>query len=112
MSSGRPPPSPLTEGALGGVLGLSVIINIALIIVVLVLLIKNRTTRGSVKSFSLSDHAKERELQSGTDIKMNPNLLYDLMKDSIATKPNVVYGVSASTELSYLKTYEYVTDLQ
>ena len=105
--SGQPPLSPLTEGALGGVLGLSVIINVVLVIVVLVLLIKNRTTHGSVKSRSLSDHVKERE--GGMHIEMNSNLSYTLrMSDSIVTKPSVVYGVTTSTELSDLKTYEYV----
>ena len=92
--------SVMTPAVLGGVLGLSVIIN------VVVLVIKNSET--SQKPPTL---ITDREEETGTmDIEMKPNSLYGLTSgsESIVTKPNEVYGVSVPAEPSHPATHEYV----
>ena len=98
--------SVVTPAVLGGVLGLSVIINVILIIVVVVLVTKKSET--SQKPPTL---ITDREGETGTmDIEMKPNSLYGLTSgsESIVTKPNEVYGVSVPAEPSHPATYEYV----
>ena len=55
----------------------------------------------------------EGEVKQRTlDIEMKPNSLYGQLtaggSDSIVTKPNEVYGVSAPAEPSQPEAYEYV----
>ena len=76
----------------GGVLGLSVILNIFLIIIAVVLVAKNRES-----SPSLPVPPSSAVNNQGTlDIEMKSNSLYGLTSDGIVTKPNEVYGVSVS----------------
>ena len=99
--------SVVTPAVLGGILGLSVIINIILIIV---LITKNRKSSQSLlpaPPTSVNDRVGEK---GAMDIEMKPNSLYGLTSgsESIVTKPNEVYGVSVPTEPSHPATYEYV----
>ena len=86
---------------LGGVLGLSVIINIVLLIIVVVLVTKRKSTSLLPPPTTSVDDK---------DIEMKPNSLYGLTSgsESIMTKPNEVYGVSMTSEPSHPATYEYV----
>ena len=94
--------SSVAPATLGGVLGLSVIINIILLIVVVVLVTKRKNT-----SLSLPPSTSGAE---DKDIEMKPNSLYGLTSgsESIVTKPNEVYGVSMTSEHGHPATYEYV----
>ncbi len=98
--------SVVTPAVLGGILGLSVIINIILIIV---LITKNRKSSQSLPAppTSVNDRVGEK---GAMDIEMKPNSLYGLTSgsESIVTKPNEVYGVSVPAESSHPATYEYV----
>ena len=81
---------------------MSVMLNIFLIIVVVVLVAKNRATSSSLPVPPTSAMNEER----GTvDIEMKPNSLYGLTSKGIITKPNEVYGVSVPSQPA---TYEYV----
>ena len=98
----------VTPVVLGSLLGLSVILNIFLIIVVVILVAKNRATSIS-QPLSPSSAVNEGRGNQGTlDIEMKPNSLYGLTSGSeniIVTKPNEVYGVSVPSQPA---TYEYV----
>ena len=82
----------------GGVLGLSVILNIFLIIVAVVLVAKNRASSPSLPVQSSSAVNEGGGNQGTLDIEMKPNSLYGLTSDGIVTKPNEVYGVSVSSQ--------------
>ena len=85
---------------LGGILGLSVILNIFLIIVV-ILVAKNRATSPSLPVPLYCAAVNEGGVNQGTqDIEMKPNSLYGLTSgsESIVTKPNEVYGVSVPSQ--------------
>ena len=82
----------------GGVLGLSVILNIFLIIVAVVLVAKNRASSPSLPVQSSSAVNGGGGNQGTLDIEMKPNSLYGLTSDGIVTKPNEVYGVSVSSQ--------------
>ena len=95
-----PPSMVISQAALGGVLGVSVVINIISITVIVVLLVKMRGGQSSPSSSS-------RETEE--DIDMKPNALYGFTDEGIVTKPNEVYGVTtATTETDQPGTYEYV----
>lgn len=91
---------------LGGLLGLSAVINIVLLITVVILAAKRRGKDNNIVP-SLSPKATSvSEGDDGTkDIEMKPNSLYGVTSNSerIVTKPNEVYGVS-----NHPMAYEYV----
>ena len=90
---------------------MSVILNIFLIIVVVVLVAKNRATSPSlpVPPTSAMIMSEGGGNQGTQDIEMKPNSLYGLTSDNIiVTKPNEVYVVSVPAEPSQPETYEYV----
>ena len=89
-----------TQAALGALFGISVIVNIMLVIAVLVLLIKPRAKHTAKE---LSDEKENEEV----DIEMKPNKLYGLTGDTIVTKPNKVYDISfrSPMEQSQPETY-------
>ena len=100
----------VTPAALGGVLWLSVTINIILTIVVVILVTKVRVTSPLLPTIAM---VNEGEGKQGTlDIEMKRNSLYGQLtaggSDNIVTKPNEVYGVSVPAEPSQPETYEYV----
>ena len=72
------------------------------------LLVKVKCTTN--QSPPVTSCSKEKE-EEAIDIEMNPNELYTGTDENIiVTKPNVVYGVTLSTEPDSLPgTYEYVT---
>lgn len=76
--------------ALGVLCGISLIVNIMLVIAVLFLLIKPR--------------AKPTTKQSSHF----PDKRYTLTDDTIETKPNKVYGISSAMEQTQPVSYEYV----
>ena len=82
----------------GGVLGVSVILNIFLIIVGVVLVAKNRASSLSLPVQSSSAVNEGGGNQGTLDIEMKSNSLYGLTSDGIVTKPNEVYGVSVSSQ--------------
>lgn len=82
----------ISQAALGGVLGVSVVINIISITVIVVLLVKIRGGQ-----FSPSSSSRETE----EDIDMKPNALYGFTGEGIVTKPNEVYGVTSGTDHRY-----------
>ena len=92
----------------GGILGLSVILNIFLIIVAVVLVAKIRASSPSlpVQSSSAVNEFEGGVNQGTLDIEMKPNSMYGLTSDGIVTKPNEVYGVSVSSQPAI---YEQVT---
>ena len=97
----------ITQATLGGALGVSVIINIIFVTVVVLLLIKAKAEGASRSPPSPDSHSKVNK-EEEMDIEMNTNLLYGLTSDGIVTEPNVVYGVTTSTEPSHLGNYDYV----
>ena len=104
--------SVVTPAILGGVLGLSTVINVILLIVVVALATRmNNTFAPSLPPTSVTGGEGER--QGTMDIEMKPNSLYGLTSnnESIVTKPNEVYGVSVLTEPSHPAAYEYVVPL-
>ena len=86
------------------------ILNIFLIIILVVLVAKNRASSPSLPVPSSSAVNEGGGNQGTLDIEMKPNLLYGLTSDSknIVTKPNEVYGVSVPSQPA---TYEYVNPL-
>ena len=95
-------PAIVTQAALGGILGASVVVNIILFIIVVVLLIRTKPDTRSQSPSSSSRSKKEG--QGAMDIEMKPNTECD----DIVTKPNEVYGVTTTTEPHHPDTYEYV----
>ena len=97
----------IIPAALGGVLGVSLVINLILAITVVVLLVKVKcTTNQSPTVISCS----KDKIEEAIDIEMNPNELYAGTDENIMTKPNVVYGVTLLTEpTGQSEAYEYVT---
>ena len=88
----------VTQAVLGGLFGVSVIINIILLIAVVVFLVRTKDTSSQQPSPS-SRRSKEE------DIKMKSSSCHC---DDILTKPNEVYGVTTTTEPHRPETYEYV----
>ncbi len=88
--TGYDPSTVVTSAVLGGILGLSVTINIILIIVLVI-------KKGKRSQSPLTDREGEK---GAMDIEMKPNSLYGLASgsESIVTKPKEVYGVSVPTE--------------
>ena len=89
---------------LGGLLGLSVVINIVLLITVVILAAKRREKDIVPSLPPMATSVSEGD--AGTKhIEMKPNSLYGVTSDSerIVIKPNEVYGVS-----NHPMAYEYV----
>ena len=84
-------PSVVVPAAIGGLLAISVIINIILVIIVAVLLINKGRKGSGVQSQQSVEVRVEVE---ASDIELKPNTVYDLNRDGIVTKPNMVYGVA------------------
>ena len=82
------------------------ILNIFLIIIVVVLVAKNRASSPSLPVPPTSAMNEGGGNQGTLDIEMKPNSLYGLTSDNIVTKPNEVYGVSVPAEPGQPETYE------
>ena len=97
----------ITSAILGGILGLSVIINIVLIVFVL-LVFKKRD--GPIPP-SLPPEGAREGFSGPKDFEMKPNLLYDFTNqgsEGIATNLNEAYETPVPGEGSHPETYEYV----
>ena len=83
------------------------LLNIFLIIIVVILIVKNRASSLSLPVQSSSAVNEGGGNQGTLDIEMKPNSLYGLTSgsESIVTKPNEVYGVSVPNQPA---TYEYI----
>ena len=83
------------------------ILNIFLIIILVVLVAKNRANSPSLPVPPSSAVNEGGGNQGTLDIEMKPNSLYGLTSgsESIVTKPNEVYRVSVPSQPA---TYEYV----
>ena len=79
-----------TQAVLGGVLGVSLVVNLILAITVVVLLFKAKCTTN--QSSPMTSCSKEKE-----KVELSANELYGT-GESIVIKPNVVYGMTLSTE--------------
>ncbi len=92
--TGYDPSTVVTSAVLGGILGLSVTINIILIIVLVI-------KKGKHSQSPPTD--REKKKGAIRDIEMKPNSLYGLTSgsESIVTKPNEVYRVSVPAEPTY-----------
>ena len=92
----------VVPAAVGGVLAVSVIMNIVLVIIVVVLLIilKGRGTR-SPQSYEVKE-------QEAMDIEMKPNSVYGVTSEGVTAESNDAYGVSQLQDPLAESQYEYV----
>ena len=89
--------------AVGGVLAVSVILNIILVIIVVVLLI-----RGKDKRVHLPQSYEVKEQEANEDIEMKPSIVCGLTSERVTTESNDAYGVSQPHNPLAESQYEYV----
>ena len=95
------PSTTIPQAALGGALGVSLVIHAIFTVAVVALLVKIKDLKHPSSS--------TREEAIDNHIDMKPNTVYGLTSESIVTKPNEVYGVAAATtDPSEPEAYDYV----
>ena len=102
-------PSVVVPAAVGGVLAVSVIMNIILVIVVVVMYMYIRGKGSCSGTHSLQSNEVNKE-EANEDIEMKPNTVYGVTSESIVTQPSEVYGVTntLSEPNTLTDAYEYV----
>ena len=97
----------VVPAAVGGVLAVSVIMNIILVIIVVVLLIRGKGRFRGVHSL------QSYEVKANEDIEMNPNTVYGVTSERVTTETNIndAYGVSQPHDpLAKLNQYDYICE--
>ena len=100
-------PSVVVSAAVGGVLAVSVIMNIVLVSIVVVMYVRGKGTCSGTHSLQSNEVNKE---EANEDIEMKPNTVYGVTSEGIVTQPSEVYGVTntLSEPNTLTDAYEYV----